>query len=129
MNYMKLKYIALQIIIITFAVLLSNSCTNAPEFYHSDEKGENMENKEEMDLKHAENGETGDKTVKEIFDGMTEEQKQVVYYIAGVIAEQKESEAQHSDEENEKENNNYDCHDINARFGSICHVGMSDASS
>lgn len=38
MNYMKLKYIALQIIIITFAVLLSNSCTNAPEFYHSDEQ-------------------------------------------------------------------------------------------
>lgn len=62
------------------------------ELYHSDKEGDNMENEEQK----QENG----KTVKEVFDAMTEEQKQVVYYIAGIIADnaktEAEAEAEHS---------------------------------
>lgn len=72
------------------------------EFYHSEEKGENMENEE---LKHAE-GEEGGKTVKEIFDAMTDEQKQVVYYLAGIIADKAKTEAQHSGLNENEENIN-----------------------
>lgn len=75
------------------------------EFYHSDEEGEDMDNNEE--LTHAEEGaENGGKTVKEIFDAMTDEQKQVVYYLAGIIAESKEQEAAHSDEDDKNTINN-----------------------
>lgn len=70
------------------------------EFYHSDEEGEKMENEE---LEHAEENEGG-KTVKEIFDAMSEEQKQVVYYLAGIIAENAKADAaQHSDVEEDEE--------------------------
>lgn len=68
------------------------------EFYHSDEKGEHMEENE--NLEHADNSEEG-KTVSEIFEAMTDEQKQVVYYLAGIIAENAKNET-----ENQNKNNN-----------------------
>lgn len=81
------------------------------EFYHSEEKGEEMENNEEVKHADAETEQNGGKTVKEIFDAMTEEQKQVVYYLAGIIADnaKKEATAQHSDL---NENNNESMEDL-----------------
>lgn len=72
------------------------------EFYHADTEGENMPEEK----KTAEPEQKEGKTVKEVFDAMTDEQKEVVYYIAGVIASNKEEVAKHSDEaEDETETN------------------------
>ena len=88
-----------------------------------DESGETEEDAEEEDkedkevekdkkLQHADNegGEDSGKTVKEIFDSMTEEQKNVCYFLIGQAqnggADEEDDEAAHSafdDEEDENE--------------------------
>ena len=66
-----------------------------------DEKKETPVEKEQ-ELEHAD-----ERTVKDVFDSMTEEQKNVVYYMIGQALEEKESgnddeeEAEHSDENGE----------------------------
>lgn len=58
---------------------------------------------EEEDMKH-ENAPAAGKTVKDIFDGMTDEQKNVVYFMIGTALEGQEgqgADAEHSEDEDE----------------------------
>ena len=59
-----------------------------------------QEQEQEQELEHAD-----ERTVKDVFDSMTEEQKNVVYYMIGQALEEKESgkdeDAEHSDENGE----------------------------
>lgn len=72
---------------------------------HSDEDPETYESQEEpedKDIEHADD----DKTVKDVFDSFTEEQKNVVYYLIAeavdnATSEKNDSEAEHSDDEGE----------------------------
>lgn len=61
----------------------ANYDENALVIYHSDDKTKTENNKEDEEMaeetKNTENG----KTVKEVFDTLTEEQKKAVYYIVG----------------------------------------------
>lgn len=79
----------------------------------SDEDEEDEDVEKEKELQHAddEGGEESGKTVKEIFDSMTEEQKNVCYFLIGQAQnggadEEEDDEAEHGDideEENEEE--------------------------
>ena len=66
----------------------------------SDEKEETEVNKEESEIKHAD--ESGEKTVQEVFDTLTDEQKDVVYAIIGEAVEQATGETEEDDEEDEE---------------------------
>lgn len=65
------------------------------ELEHSDYQGETMGNKESNgdSLEHA----AGEKTVKQIFDALSEEQKNVVYYMIGEALESGSKELKQSD--------------------------------
>lgn len=53
---------------------------------------------EEENLSHADDNQNGSKTVKDVFDGMTDEQKNVVYYMIGkALEEDDEGAAEHSE--------------------------------
>ena len=70
--------------------LIANWDENALVLYHSDEKkGEPEVAEEKKDTKQAEGG----KTIKEVFDTMNEEQKNVVYAMIGQAIEDAKKEA------------------------------------
>lgn len=89
---------------------------------HSDEGGDNMEDNlneggnemnENNQLVHAENSENSDKTVQEVFDTFTEEQKTVVYALIGQAIEDADGEKEEGEDnmkhnvfDNDKNNNN-----------------------
>lgn len=52
--------------------------------------------------------EDDEETIKEIFDSMTDKQKQVVYYLLAEAANQDQSDFQHSDDEEDDENDEED---------------------
>ena len=65
------------------------------------------------EIEHS--SEEDEKTIQEIFDSMTDEQKQVVYYLLAEATKQDQSDFQHSDEDDEEfdkdeydEDNEYD---------------------
>ena len=71
---------------------------------HSEKKSEEKEEKKMNDnpeMKHAET-ETGEKTVQEVFDTLTEEQKEVVYAIIGEAVEEAKNDAGDEDEGEEE---------------------------
>ena len=71
---------------------------------HSEKKSEEKEEKKMNDnpeMKHAET-ETGEKTVQEVFDTLTEEQKEVVYAIIGEAVEEAKNDAEDEDEGEEE---------------------------
>ena len=71
---------------------------------HSDKKSEKKEEtkmNDNSEMKHAET-ETGEKTVQEVFDTLTEEQKEVVYAIIGEAVEEAENDAGDEDEGEEE---------------------------
>ena len=66
-----------------------------------DAKGESKdEDKDEDEVKHSvdeeEKKDDGEKTVKDVFDTLTEEQKKVVYFMIGQALEDAKAEAKHS---------------------------------
>lgn len=64
------------------------------ELFHADEPEEKKEGEKEMANENKE------KTVKDVFDEFTEEQKKVVYFMIGkALEDQKGESAQHSDDE------------------------------
>lgn len=71
----------------------------------SEEIEENPEETPEEDVEHSEKGdnekmaEPNEKTVKDVFDAFTEEQKTVVYFMIGKAVEDAQAEMNHSDEE------------------------------
>ena len=77
---------------------------------HSEEKSEEKEETEMNDnseIKHAEteNNKTEEKTVQEVFDTLTDEQKDVVYAIIGEAVEEAKNDAGDEGEEEEGEDN------------------------
>ena len=71
---------------------------------HSDKKSEEKEEtkmNDNSEMKHAET-ETGEKTVQEVFDTLTEEQKEVVYAIIGEAVEEAKNDAGDEDEGEEE---------------------------
>lgn len=73
---------------------------------HSDEKNENSEETEGKDAKMAEEKKTDDKTIQDVVDSMSEEQKNVMYFLIGEAlknAEKNEETVKHSDEGGEEE--------------------------
>ena len=66
---------------------------------HSEEKAEEKE-ETKMDENNSEK-ETGEKTVQEVFDTLTEEQKNVVYAIIGEAVEEAKNDVDEDDEEDE----------------------------
>lgn len=92
------------------AIIYSDEAEELLYLEHADEEEKEQEkmptDKEkqapEQELEHAD-----ERTVKDVFDSMTEEQKQVVYYMIGQALEdsgeddedEKEKEAEHSDED------------------------------
>lgn len=71
---------------------------------HSENKSEEKEEikmNDNSEMKHAET-ETGEKTVQEVFDTLTEEQKEVVYAIIGEAVEEAENDAGDEDEGEEE---------------------------
>jgi hypothetical protein len=80
---------------------------NALVLYHSDESEETekveetQETEEVPDVSHADTDEKDDedKTVAQILDEMTDEQKAAVYYVAGVLAGEDEEQSEETDNE------------------------------
>ena len=73
---------------------------------HSEKKSEEKEEmkmNDNSEMKHAET-ETGEKTVQEVFDTLTEEQKEVVYAIIGEAVEEAKNDAGDEGEEEGEEN-------------------------
>lgn len=71
---------------------------------HSENKSEEKEEtkmNDNSEIKHAET-ETGEKTVQEVFDTLTEEQKEVVYAIIGEAVEEAKNDAEDEDEGEEE---------------------------
>ena len=71
---------------------------------HSEEKSEEKEEtkmNDNSEIKHAET-ETGEKTVQEVFDTLTDEQKDVVYAIIGEAVEEAKNDAGDEDEGEEE---------------------------
>lgn len=71
---------------------------------HSEKKSEEKEEmkmNDSSEMKHAET-ETGEKTVQEVFDTLTEEQKEVVYAIIGEAVEEAKNDAGDEDEGEEE---------------------------
>lgn len=71
---------------------------------HSENKSEEKEEtkmNDNSEMKHAET-ETGEKTVKEVFDTLTEEQKEVVYAIIGEAVKEAKNDAGDEDEGEEE---------------------------
>ena len=71
---------------------------------HSEKKSEKKEEtkmNDNSEIKHAET-ETGEKTVQEVFDTLTEEQKEVVYAIIGEAVEEAKNDAGDEDEGEEE---------------------------
>ena len=87
----------------------------------SDEKEETEVNKEESEIKHAE--ESGEKTVQEVFDTLTDEQKDVVYAIIGEAVEQAkdETEDDEEDEEGDEKEMSHNVFDNDNREDVIAH--------
>lgn len=64
------------------------------ELYHEEPK---EEPKEEKESEEKEVPKDGEKTVKDVFDTLTEEQKKVVYFMIGQALEEKAAAVEHSD--------------------------------
>lgn len=81
---------------------------------HSDEELPSPERKTQMDnkeIKHAQDDESeeGGKTVKEIYDSMSEEQKDVVKYLVGkVLSDSDEEDVEHSEGGTDMKHNVFD---------------------
>lgn len=86
------------------------------ELSHADEKEEEVEEeskdegssepKKEEEKKVAEENTTSEKTVKDVFDSLTDEQKQVVYFLVGKAAEDAKNGGQTDTEDEEDEEDN-----------------------
>lgn len=74
---------------------------NVEHSENKSEEKEEMKMNDSSEMKHAET-ETGEKTVQEVFDTLTEEQKEVVYAIIGEAVEEAKNDAGDEDEGEEE---------------------------
>ena len=74
------------------------------ELYHSDENNDEESAKTENNKQKKEENEMAEKTVKDVFDSMTEEQKTVVYALVGQALEENSNNDDEGDEDNMKHN-------------------------
>lgn len=83
----------------------------SPEVSHSDDSAkENIKESNKMDSENK--AENKDKTIKDVFDGMTEEQQTVVYALVGQALEQGANENNTDTDENNKGDNETMKHNV-----------------
>ena len=80
--------------------MIGQALENAKGGFKDDDDSEDevKHSDDEAELEHADNegGEKKEKTVKDVFDTLTEEQKKVVYFMIGQALEDAKAEAKHS---------------------------------
>jgi hypothetical protein len=86
------------------AIVYSDESEKLLFLEHEDKEEEAEEMPKEETLEHADEAPAKEKTVKDVWDSMTEEQQQVCYYMIGQAIEGKDNdeddgEAEHSDED------------------------------
>ena len=86
------------------AIVYSDESEKLLFLEHEDKEEEAKEMPKEETLEHADEAPAKEKTVKDVWDSMTEEQQQVCYYMIGQALEGKDNdesdgEAEHSDED------------------------------
>ena len=75
---------------------------------HSESEDDNEEEKDSMAEKNLEHADGKEKTVQDVVDTMTEEQKNVMYALIGMALEDKEAAAKHSDDDDGNDDDNND---------------------
>lgn len=103
------------------------------ELYHADEPDEQV-NKENGDekmnekiMKHADEAENQEKTVQEVFDSMTDEQKDVVYAIVGQAVEDAMGEDEDEYEDEGEENMKHNVFDNDTVDNTLIHKDSGEA--
>ena len=82
-------------------------CDAEIELYHEDKKEEKKE--ESKDMANENQNNSGDKTIKDIVDTMTEEQKNAMYFVVGkAVEDAKNGSDDDDDEEEEMKHNAFD---------------------
>lgn len=123
------------------AVIFTGDEIEVPELEHADdEKGDKKvaEEKKAPEEKQEEKKDGKERTVKDVFDEMTEEQKNVVYFMIGEAVknakgggsddDEEEDEAKHSDEEGDDRTMKYNAFENDARKNEnvICHADQEE---
>jgi hypothetical protein len=80
------------------------------------------ENLSEDEVEHADPAADGEKTVQDVYDSLTEEQKNVVHFMIGAALEAADNTAQHSDDDQSEEDT------TNEDESEVSHEGAADES-
>lgn len=97
---------------------LSHAEENNPE-----EENNNVENQEEnVELQHAEEQAAGERTVQNVVDDMTEEQKQVLYFLIGQAIE----DAKNNGGNENMKHNVFENDEQNAQEGVLTHADLDE---
>jgi len=95
---------------------------------HSEEKSEEKEEKEMNENNSEKKNEGAEKTVQEVFDTLTDEQKDVVYAIIGAAVEEAQAEDEDEDEEGEDDMKHNVFDNDNDREDVLAHSEMISAA-
>ena len=131
------------------AIIYGDASESGDWLEHEECEIEELTHKDEEEEKEVadENKEAKEKTIKDVFDAMTEEQKNVVYYMVGAALEDAsnggsddegdEDEAEHSDETDEElehsdeegEDMKYNVFENEEQVNDLMHMDISDVVS
>lgn len=110
------------------AIINIHEDSDSIELYHSDSKPEGDEKeekeKEKMSTPNKNSTQSDDKTVKEVFDTLNEEQKTVVYALIGQALEDSQKGGGSANEEEEDMKHNVFDNEMNEENDTLIHTGM-----
>jgi hypothetical protein len=95
------------------------------ELYHADGGNNNPETKEEPKMAEETKKPEGEKTVKDVFDSMTEEQKTVVYAMIGQALEDAGA-GDNNEEDNNMKHNVFDNDEVMQNDGVLTHADQME---
>ena len=96
------------------------------ELYHADGGNNNPETKEEPKMAEETKKPEGEKTVKDVFDSMTEEQKTVVYAMIGQALEDAGAGDNDNEEDNNMKHNVFDNEEMIQNDGVLTHADQME---
>lgn len=96
------------------------------ELYHADGGNNNPETKEEPKMAEETKKPEGEKTVKDVFDSMTEEQKTVVYAMIGQALEDAGAGDNDNEEDNNMKHNVFDNDEMMKNDGVLTHADQME---
>ena len=96
------------------------------ELYHADGGNNNPETKEEPKMAEETKKPEGEKTVKDVFDSMTEEQKTVVYAMIGQALEDAGAGDNDNEEDNNMKHNVFDNDEMMQNDGVLTHADQME---